>query len=47
MPTRGGRGVGTLRDDGFSSKANEMLSSEDKKVIGNMKNYPLTGNRQT
>jgi hypothetical protein len=32
--------------DGFSSKANEVLSAEDKKFIGNSRNYPTSGERQ-
>jgi hypothetical protein len=31
--------------DGFSSTANEVLSTQDKKFIGDPKNYPLTGER--
>lgn len=31
--------------DGFSSKANEILSDEDKKFVGDPRNYPLTGER--
>lgn len=31
--------------DGFNSKANDVLSSQDKAFIGDPKNYPLTGDR--
>jgi hypothetical protein len=31
--------------DGFSSKSNEKLSEQDKKFIGDSRNYPLVGDR--
>jgi hypothetical protein len=33
--------------DGFSSKANEKLSEQDKIFIGDPRNYPLSGDRVT
>lgn len=37
----------TWTTDGFSSKPNDILSGQDKKFVGDARNYPLSGERAT